>query len=123
MVEFECIRNYSGWWITVSHGWRACACFPFTDEPRIPVKTGDKIIVSRGNRDWLYGDMVLGPKERKGKFKFQRLDSLNKQLTFCFCLFTNTFYLYVEGKRVRGWFPRCCARKIETTNEDIKKEN
>ncbi|CAK8683008.1 unnamed protein product [Clavelina lepadiformis] len=86
-VPFDVIRAYSGSWFPITHGVSTCCCIPFTDEPRISVKPGDRIIVSRGSKHWIYGNKVLDEKQTKA------------------------------GKRERGWFPRHCGLKLEEMDD------
>ena len=86
-VPFDVIRAYSGSWFPITHGVSTCCCIPFTDEPRISVKPGDRIIVSRGSKHWIYGKKVLDEKQTK------------------------------TGKRERGWFPRHCGLKLEEMDD------
>ncbi|XP_076074885.1 palmitoyltransferase ZDHHC6-like [Mytilus galloprovincialis] len=83
--EYSIIEDYSGAWFPITKGCRVCIRFPCTDEPRIPVTKGDKVLVTRWKRHWLYGTRL----KREGEIK--------------------------EGstkKRYRGWFPRRCAVEV-----------
>nr|CAB3267907.1 ZF(DHHC/FYVE/PHD)-1 zinc finger protein [Phallusia mammillata] len=79
MVKYIATREYSGRWFPCTQGFCTCIRFPCTDEPRIPLQKGDIVIVSRGNKYWLYGDKSIPDK------------------------------LVKSGVRERGWFPRRCA--------------
>lgn len=92
--------NYSGYKLPVVHGFRVFCSPPCTDEARMAIHPGDRLVVTRST-------------------KLVYL-SLSGMLEF-FCLFRNWFF----GERVRlgpngenlvdgkGWFPRCCAVPLE----------
>eukprot|EP00058_Branchiostoma_floridae_P001612 XP_002587100.1 hypothetical protein BRAFLDRAFT_102617 [Branchiostoma floridae] len=67
-VEFAIVDNYSGSWFPITKGIRVCCCIPCTEEPRIKVKRGDVVMVTRAYRKWLYGEKVTrikdGPPEK-----------------------------------------------------------
>lgn len=46
-VEYVIGKDYTGSWFPVMMGWRVCVNFPCTDEPRIKVKVGDRVKVTR----------------------------------------------------------------------------
>ena len=94
LIRFDVIHAYSGHWIPVTHGVCTAIRLPCTDEPRVAIKPGEKIMVSRGTKYWLYGNKVLDESQVQA------------------------------GKRERGWFPRSCAIKFETNeNERFELEN
>lgn len=41
------VRASSYYWFPVTQGWRVCLNFPCTDEPRLELKPGDKVLVTR----------------------------------------------------------------------------
>eukprot|EP00096_Caligus_rogercresseyi_P010475 TRINITY_DN3828_c0_g1_i1.p1 TRINITY_DN3828_c0_g1~~TRINITY_DN3828_c0_g1_i1.p1 ORF type:complete len:399 (-),score=101.19 TRINITY_DN3828_c0_g1_i1:113-1309(-) len=43
----------------ISSGLRVSLNLPLTDEPRIPLEPGDRVLVSRWKKHWLYGDKEL----------------------------------------------------------------
>ena len=90
LVLFNVTREYSGCWVTLMHGCRTCICLPCTDEPRIAIKPGQQIVVSRGTKNWLYGDKVLSTQSVR------------------------------EGKRERGWFPRNCVERDDSLDCNSK---
>lgn len=82
IVIFEATEPSSGWWCPCSKGVGTCLCIPFSDEPRISLKIGDKLEVTRGTKYWLYGNKILSIQEQ------------------------------AHGKRVRGWFPKRSAIRL-----------
>ncbi|KAL3875783.1 hypothetical protein ACJMK2_033700 [Sinanodonta woodiana] len=97
-VQYIIVDDYHGSMLPISKGYDMCCGIPCTDEPRIPVRKGDRVDVTRWKRKWLYGTKLLTGAEEEGK------------------------------KRVRGWFPRRCAQELshEEVNgimSDNKKEN
>lgn len=85
MREYTITETYSGAWFPISKGIKVCASPPCSDDPRIPVVVGDKVLVSRWKRHWLYGDKI-----------YSASDDIVIQ----------------EFSRQRGWFPRRCAVEI-----------
>ncbi|XP_074647885.1 palmitoyltransferase ZDHHC6-like [Tubulanus polymorphus] len=79
-IEYTIIEDYSGRWCPITKGCRVICCPPFTDEPRIKLNIGDRLLVTRWKKHWLYGDKIL--------------DKQQKDLGV---------------SRLRGWFPRRCA--------------
>ncbi|XP_013391587.1 palmitoyltransferase ZDHHC6-like [Lingula anatina] len=79
-LPYVIVEDYAGSIFPISKGCRVCCSPPCSDEPRIPVRIGDKISVTRWRKHWMYGDKLLSDEEAKGK------------------------------NRVRGWFPKRCAR-------------
>lgn len=87
-VEYLIGIDYNGSWLPVKMGWRVCVNFPCTDEPRIKVKVGDRVKVTRWKKHWLYGTKVNIEGRAKGETK----------------------------ERERGWFPRICAKQDISLN-------
>lgn len=83
LVMYSIDKSYSGHWLPCVHGVCTLLQLPCSDEPRIAVKSDDKVLVSRGTKYWLYGTKILDK----------------------------------SSKRVRGWFPACCAVKMTDKNE------
>ncbi|KAK6168999.1 hypothetical protein SNE40_020134 [Patella caerulea] len=94
-VEYTIISDYGGSLFPISKGCKVMYCIPCTDEPRIPVKTGDHVLVTRWKKHWLYGTKVGNDSDNGNK------------------------------KRIRGWFPRQCAREIigNDISESDKKDD
>jgi palmitoyltransferase len=46
-VEYVIGKTYNGSWLPLRMGWRVCVNFPCTDEPRISIKVGDRVLVTR----------------------------------------------------------------------------
>lgn len=80
-IEHIIVEDYSGALIPISKGCGMCCGIPCTDEPRIAVKKGDIVKVTRWKKKWLYGTKEQTKKNIGGK------------------------------KRLRGWFPRRCAKE------------
>uniref|UniRef100_F6UMH6 Palmitoyltransferase n=1 Tax=Ciona intestinalis TaxID=7719 RepID=F6UMH6_CIOIN len=72
MVPFDIIKSYSGWWFPCTLGICTCARVPCSDEPRIAVCPGDRVIVSRGQKYWLYGNKVLKDEGKRIRGWFPR---------------------------------------------------
>ncbi|XP_039276617.1 palmitoyltransferase ZDHHC6 [Nilaparvata lugens] len=53
---YSVVRGYSGRWLPLVHGWRVLTHPPFTDEPRIPLRVGETVLVTRWRRYWLFGE-------------------------------------------------------------------
>ncbi|KAL5019083.1 hypothetical protein ScPMuIL_004805 [Solemya velum] len=92
-VMYTVVEKFGGSLIPITFGCRVCCNMPCTDEPRIPIKKGDKVLVTRWKRRWLYGTKVLTDKEKK------------------------------VAKRVRGWFPRQCAKELYDSNDKHCEDN
>lgn len=56
--EYQVVRNYSGAWFPLSHGFGVCCHPPCTDEPRISLFSGSSVRVTRWKKHWLYGELV-----------------------------------------------------------------
>ncbi len=85
-VRYEVIKSYKGSFFTIRYGLRTCICIPCSDETRMPIETGDYVLVTRWERYWLYGERVSGNESNKNQ-------SMNNR----------------RRRRPRGWFPRCCV--------------
>ena len=90
-IPYDVIRRYSGAFFTFRHGLKTCICIPCTDETRIAVETGDRVLVTRWERFWLYGERVI-----ISSTDDQDQTDKNRQRT---------------RKRPRGWFPRVCVEE------------
>lgn len=55
-ITYTIVEGYSGAFLPVSKGCRIVCSIPYTDEPRIPLKPGDEVSVTRWRRHWLYGE-------------------------------------------------------------------
>ncbi|KAK9880178.1 hypothetical protein WA026_010051 [Henosepilachna vigintioctopunctata] len=51
-------KSYSGRWFPVSHGFKVLCHPPCTDEERIDLQYGDKILVTRWHKYWLFGEKI-----------------------------------------------------------------
>jgi hypothetical protein len=87
------------------HGIMVQICQPLSEEPRVKVQKGERWLVTRGNKRWVYGvkhidDHLMqqngGELHRIEETANEKLDS--KTL--------NTSAI----RPPRGWFPRMCAR-------------
>ncbi|XP_065335357.1 palmitoyltransferase ZDHHC6 [Cloeon dipterum] len=75
--KYEVIRSYSGSWLPVTHGFYTFFCPPYSDEPRLRLRQGSIVLVTRWKKHWLFGELEL-PADNGFKEKW----------------------------RLRGWFPR-----------------
>ncbi|BFF99104.1 palmitoyltransferase ZDHHC6 [Drosophila madeirensis] len=86
---YKCVAPATGYWLPIlSQGLMVTVCLPCADDPRIVLKIGDLVHVTRIQDYWLYGERVLSKKEQKLQKKHQ-----------------------LKG-HIRGWFPRCCAVEL-----------
>lgn len=87
-IPYEVIRSYSGSFFTCRHGCKTCICIPCTDESRIPVESGDHVLVTRWEKYWFYGERIIksSKNDENGQKTKQR-----------------------PSRRPRGWFPRQCV--------------
>ncbi|KAG8228022.1 hypothetical protein J437_LFUL003657 [Ladona fulva] len=85
------MEDYSGSWFPISKGLSVCCRPPLTDEPRIKVKKGDTVLVTRWKLYWLFGEKEEDNAETGEPEKEEMRKSSN---------------------RVRGWFPRRCVVEI-----------
>ncbi|XP_076442493.1 palmitoyltransferase ZDHHC6-like isoform X1 [Babylonia areolata] len=88
-VLYNIMEGYSGRLFPCSKGIKVACCFPCTDEPRITLCPGDRVLVTRWKRHWLYGTKLLSAEEKQVK------------------------------QRIRGWFPRRCAKEMMDDNENL----
>lgn len=91
-VRYVATQDYRGSLFPVSLGCKVACCFPWTDDPRMPVKVNDVIMVTRWQEHWVYGEKVVptstnGEANGNGEAKPVGKKPLNK-----------------------GWFPVKCAR-------------
>lgn len=88
---FKCIRKATGRYLPLfSQGFRVCMSPPCTDEPRICLRPGDLVRVTRFRQHWLFGERVIVPSAD---------DSSENE----------------KNKRkgpIRGWFPRRCVVEL-----------
>jgi hypothetical protein len=82
-VRYTVVKSYPGSFITVRYGLRTCICIPCSDETRIPVEIDDRVLVTRWERYWLYGEHIT----------------------------SRTKSIETKQRRPRGWFPRCCVHE------------
>lgn len=97
--EYQIVHSYSGAWVPIfSQGFGVACRPPCTDEPRIPLKLGDTVRVTRWKKHWLYGDKVISEVTSSSGDK------------------------RIPRERTRGWFPRKCAVEIvDNCNEEFHK--
>ncbi|KAK7113258.1 palmitoyltransferase ZDHHC6-like isoform X2 [Littorina saxatilis] len=89
-VLYHITEAYSGRLFPCSKGLKVACWVPCTDEPRIVLKPGDRVLVTRWKKRWLYGTKRLTAEEKQVK------------------------------QRVRGWFPRRCAKELMDDNENMQ---
>lgn len=87
---YDVITSYNGKrdHFGICFGCRVVFSCPNPDEPRLRVKKGDRIMVTRIRRHWVYGNKVLGHLVENG--------------------FSDTSRPYQYSKE-RGWLPKICA--------------
>lgn len=44
---YEIVQPASGYWFPIVYGLKVCGNFPCTDEPRLKLQIGDKVLVTR----------------------------------------------------------------------------
>ncbi|XP_041363852.1 palmitoyltransferase ZDHHC6-like [Gigantopelta aegis] len=93
-VQYVIMEGYSGYLFPFTKGLKVSCCIPCTDEPRISVKPGNKVWVTRWKRHWLYGTRLLTAEEK---------------------------LVGTSKPRARGWFPRRCAKEVIDDNMNDKK--
>ncbi|CAL1527464.1 unnamed protein product [Lymnaea stagnalis] len=94
-LEYMVTEKYSGSMCPISKGFRTGLCIPCTDEPRLSVEIGDKVLVTRWKKRWMYGCKIVTDYVDGNKVQ----------------------------KRLRGWFPRRCATEVIDDNMNDKKES
>ncbi|XP_048406632.1 palmitoyltransferase ZDHHC6 [Stegostoma tigrinum] len=80
-VQYRVIEDYSGACCPITKGYKAFFCTPYTEEPRMQLRKGELILVTRGLPHWMYGNKNLKTKNAH------------------------------VGEHERGWFPRRCVEK------------
>ncbi|PVD39528.1 hypothetical protein C0Q70_02162 [Pomacea canaliculata] len=91
-IQCVVVESYSGQLFPCTKGCKVACCVPCTDEPRITLTPGDRVLVTRWKKHWLYGTKMLSPKERQ------------------------------EKCRIRGWFPRKCVKEIVDDNDNVNEK-
>ncbi|KAH8288050.1 hypothetical protein KR018_005550, partial [Drosophila ironensis] len=86
---YKCVRPATGYWVPfISQGLMVACQAPFTDDPRIVLKLGDRIFVTRHKSDWLYGEREITAEEKEHG---------------------------IRKGHLRGWFPRRCVIRLDET--------
>ncbi len=68
--EYKITQDYSGSWLPFySMGFSVAIRPPCTDEPRIALRQGDVVNVTRWKKYWLYGDKVLKDEDKDGRVR------------------------------------------------------
>lgn len=88
--SFDVTTGYRGNWnyFGIGFGCRVMWSCPIVDEPRLRVKKGDRVMVTRIQRHWLYGNKVISHLVSNEIGNVSRPRMYSKE---------------------RGWFPRICA--------------
>lgn len=94
-VEYFVNTTFNGRWFPLHFGIRVCFNPPCSDEKRLALKVGDKVVVTRWKRYWLYGEIL----ERDNMILLNPL----------------------ERRELRGWFPRVCCYLANEV--DVKKDD
>ncbi|XP_069976196.1 palmitoyltransferase ZDHHC6-like [Penaeus vannamei] len=58
---YEVVEPFSGWWFPCTKGVCVCCHPPCTDEPRLPLRVGEEVVVTRWKKYWLYGERKTCP--------------------------------------------------------------
>ncbi|XP_038614170.1 palmitoyltransferase ZDHHC6 isoform X2 [Tachyglossus aculeatus] len=58
-VQYRAMEDYSGACCPLNKGIKTFFTTPCTEEPRIELRKGDLILVTRGLKHWMYGDKIL----------------------------------------------------------------
>ncbi|OWR45252.1 hypothetical protein KGM_210245 [Danaus plexippus plexippus] len=82
---YAAASTYSGRWVPLLQYPRAALGPPCSDEPRLSLRVGDRVKVTRHRRHWLFGEKVLSEQEAVGGLRGDR-----------------------------GWFPRSAATGLDT---------
>ncbi|KAH8343523.1 hypothetical protein KR059_011985, partial [Drosophila kikkawai] len=96
--SYKCISPATGYCLPIiSQGIWVCMTIPCNDDPRIALKPGDLVRVTRSHQHWMYGERVISEEEE------------------------------VEGKlrkgAIKGWFPRVCVEMIVEEDSDDEENN
>jgi len=65
IVLYYGIEDYSGRLLPCSKGLKTACCIPYSDDPRIPIKKGDCLHVTRASTYWLYGEKQFDKTEKR----------------------------------------------------------
>ncbi|XP_013187368.1 palmitoyltransferase ZDHHC6 [Amyelois transitella] len=63
---YRCVSRYSGRWLPLLQSPRAALAAPCSTEPRLPLREGDSVRVTRQRRYWLFGEKLTGSGEGRG---------------------------------------------------------
>ena len=66
-IDFKVVKGYSGAFFPISFGCRLLFNIPISDEPRMKLSVGEKIVVTRGKSKWLYGQKETSLNGKTGK--------------------------------------------------------
>ncbi|VDD92958.1 unnamed protein product [Enterobius vermicularis] len=87
--EYVIVRSHPGGFLqSIKLGLRIFFCQPCSDETRVSVQQSQHWLVTRGNKYWLYGRLMVG-KELKTAAELRNVP--------------------------RGWFPRVCAERFRSS--------
>ncbi|BHF67357.1 Palmitoyltransferase zdhhc6 [Sparganum proliferum] len=86
-------RAYSGGLLAAfAFGPRVACCFPWSGEGQLRVQVGDRVLVTRSYRRWIYGQLLVNPDQQNGS---------------------------VVKHNPRGWFPRACTKETQPKSKSI----
>ncbi|ESO82001.1 hypothetical protein LOTGIDRAFT_223620 [Lottia gigantea] len=68
-IMYSITKKFSGAMIPLCHGCKVMCCFPCTDEPRIALDIGDKVLVTRWKKHWLYGTKIIKDQENNKRIR------------------------------------------------------
>lgn len=75
-VQYKVVKTYNGAFFPFSFGFKTFCCFPWTEDPRVPLFSDEIVKVTRWQKNWLYGEVVSN-----------EISQINKR------------------KAMKGWFP------------------
>ncbi|XP_065186626.1 palmitoyltransferase ZDHHC6-like [Sycon ciliatum] len=92
-ILYRCTKPYNGTYCPVRYGCCLCLGSPSLFDSRLAVREGDRVIVSRIQKRWLYGEILSSVDGRKTTHSENGSDAVTV--------------------RRKGWFPLQCAAPLE----------
>ncbi|XP_063603153.1 palmitoyltransferase ZDHHC6-like [Penaeus indicus] len=112
---YEIVEPFSGWWFPCTKGVCVCCHPPCTDEPRLPLRVGQEVVVTRWKRYWLYGERKTSSSTLPSPpppLSSSPLPSSSSSLSSPPPLPPPSSSSSSSATRHRGWFPRRCAVQV-----------
>lgn len=99
-VEYVAVRDYNGRIFPLfSQNLKTCITFPWIiDDPRLALRPGDVVKVTRTQKHWLYGSKVYSPENSSNS-----RDKVH----------------FTRKMDEKGWFPRRAVTRAEQRREEI----